>query len=120
MKIPSLHFRRTRPAWIALALLGLAIGGARLPAQLTAVGARPNIIFILADDMGYGDLGCMGATDIKTPHIDRLATEGVKFTDFYANAPSARRPAAVSSRDDGSNGWGSSLPSVIWSSNSGG
>jgi len=87
MKIPSLHFRRTRPAWIALTLLGLALGGARLPAQLTAVGARPNIIFILADDMGYGDLGCMGATDIKTPHIDRLAKEGVKFTDFYANAP---------------------------------
>jgi arylsulfatase A-like enzyme len=48
---------------------------------------KPNIVFILADDMGYGDLGCMGATDIKTPNIDRLAAEGVKFTDFYANAP---------------------------------
>lgn len=48
---------------------------------------KPNIIFILADDLGYADLGCMGATDIKTPHIDRLAAEGVKFTDFYANAP---------------------------------
>ncbi len=49
--------------------------------------APPNIIFILADDFGYGDLGCMGCTDISTPNIDRLATEGVKFTDFYANAP---------------------------------
>jgi len=59
-----------------------------LPALVAAApAARPNIVFILADDLGYGDLGCMGATDIKTPHIDRLAQEGVKFTDFYANAP---------------------------------
>ena len=49
--------------------------------------ARPNIVFILADDFGYGALGCMGCPDIKTPNIDRLAAEGVKFTDFYANAP---------------------------------
>lgn len=49
--------------------------------------AQPNIVFILADDFGYGDLGCMGCTDIATPNIDRLAAEGVKFTDFYANAP---------------------------------
>lgn len=49
--------------------------------------APPNIVFILADDFGYGDLGCMGGTDIATPNIDRLAAEGVKFTDFYANAP---------------------------------
>ncbi|WP_395750573.1 sulfatase [Prosthecobacter sp.] len=47
----------------------------------------PNIVFILADDFGYGDLGCMGCKDIATPNIDRLAAEGVKFTDFYANAP---------------------------------
>lgn len=48
---------------------------------------RPNFVFILADDLGYGDLGCMGATDIRTPNIDRLAAEGVRCTDFYANAP---------------------------------
>lgn len=47
----------------------------------------PNLIFILADDLGYGDLGCMGCPDIATPNLDRLAAEGVKFTDFYANAP---------------------------------
>ena len=47
----------------------------------------PNIVFILVDDMGYGDLGCMGCKDIATPNIDRLANEGVRFTDFYANAP---------------------------------
>lgn len=49
--------------------------------------SRPNIVFILADDLGYGDLGCMGCPDIQTPNIDRIAAEGVKFTDFYANAP---------------------------------
>jgi arylsulfatase A-like enzyme len=48
---------------------------------------RTNIVFVLVDDMGYADLGCMGAKDIRTPHIDRLASEGLKFTDFYANAP---------------------------------
>lgn len=53
----------------------------------SADGALPNIIFVLVDDMGYADLGCMGARDIRTPHIDRLASEGVRFTDFYANAP---------------------------------
>jgi arylsulfatase A-like enzyme len=52
-----------------------------------AEARRPNIVFVLVDDVGYGDLGCTGATDIRTPHIDRLAKEGVRFTDFYANAP---------------------------------
>jgi arylsulfatase A len=45
---------------------------------------RPNILFILADDLGYGDLGCYGQKIIQTPHIDRLAAEGMKFTSFYA------------------------------------
>lgn len=47
---------------------------------------RPNIIFILADDLGYGDLGCYGQTKIKTPHIDQLASEGIRFTQFYAGS----------------------------------
>ncbi|MEJ2703800.1 MAG: sulfatase-like hydrolase/transferase, partial [Sedimentisphaerales bacterium] len=48
---------------------------------------RPNIVLIMADDLGYGDLGCYGCTDIRTPVADKLATEGVRFTAFYANAP---------------------------------
>lgn len=47
---------------------------------------RPNIVFIMADDMGYGDLGCYGATKIPTPHIDRLAEEGMRFTDAHASS----------------------------------
>lgn len=47
---------------------------------------KPNILFILADDLGYADLGCYGATEIKTPNLDKLADEGIRFTDFYAPA----------------------------------
>ena len=48
---------------------------------------QPNIIFILVDDQGYYDLGCYGATEIKTPRIDAIAKEGMRFTDYYAAAP---------------------------------
>ena len=47
---------------------------------------RPNIIFILTDDLGYGDLGCFGQKTIRTPNIDRLAAEGMRFTDHYAGS----------------------------------
>lgn len=47
---------------------------------------QPNIIFILADDIGYGDLGCYGATHVRTPNLDRLAREGVRFTDAHTTA----------------------------------
>src|SRR4051812_41843811 len=46
--------------------------------------ARSNIIFVLADDLGYGDLHCFGANDIQSPNLDRFAAEGVKFTNCYA------------------------------------
>ena len=49
--------------------------------------ARPNIIFILADDLGYGDLGCYGQKRFKTPNIDRLSEEGMRFTRHYAGSP---------------------------------
>lgn len=44
---------------------------------------RPNIVFIFADDLGWGDLGCYGHSSIKTPNIDRLAEEGILFTHFF-------------------------------------
>ena len=49
-------------------------------------GDRPNIVYIMADDLGYGDLGCYGQKLIKTPNIDRLAKRGMRFTDFYAGS----------------------------------
>lgn len=76
-----------RTPFIAPALFALTLMGSIASTAPAATSARPNIVFILADDMGYGDLSCMGAPDIKTPNIDLLAAEGVKFTDFYANAP---------------------------------
>ena len=47
----------------------------------------PNVIILLADDLGYGDLGCYGNATIKTPHLDKLASEGLRLTNFYAAAP---------------------------------
>ena len=55
-------------------------------ASSPAATARPNIIVILSDDVGYGDLGCYGATQIKTPNLDGLAREGLRFTDAHASA----------------------------------
>ena len=45
---------------------------------------KPNIVFILADDLGYGDLGCFGQKKIRTPNLDRLAAEGMRLTAHYA------------------------------------
>ena len=48
---------------------------------------RPNVIIVLTDDMGYGDLGCYGSKAIPTPNLDRMAREGMRFTDFYCSSP---------------------------------
>ena len=48
--------------------------------------SQPNIVYIMADDLGYGDLGCYGQKLIQTPHIDRLAKHGMRITDFYAGS----------------------------------
>ncbi len=55
--------------------------------QTTTDPFLPNIVYIFADDLGYGDLGCFGATDIKTPYLDQLAEGGIKFTEFYSASP---------------------------------
>ena len=82
----SLHQPRRRMATL---LLVLCTGCLSLVRANTAVSNddthAPNIVFMLADDLGYGDLGCYGAGDIDTPHLDRLATEGVLLTDCYSN-----------------------------------
>ena len=67
------------------------IGGTLFLSTLTANGQKkntqPNILFILCDDMGYGDLGCYGQPFIRTPHIDTMANEGMRFTQAYAGSP---------------------------------
>ena len=69
-------------------LIGLAVctGNAFSPA-LAAEAKQRNLVIIMADDLGYGDLATYGHQIVKTPNIDRLAQEGVKFTDYYAPAP---------------------------------
>jgi N-acetylgalactosamine-6-sulfatase len=65
----------------------LVSSGEDVLAHAARRSGKPNIVFILADDLGYGDLGCYGRKDIRTPVIDRIAAEGVKFTQYYANGP---------------------------------
>jgi len=65
---------------VALILLDTVVGAAE----------KPNIIYIMTDDLGYGDLGCYGQKVIETPHIDKLAAEGMKLTDYYAGCTVCR------------------------------
>jgi arylsulfatase A-like enzyme len=69
---------------LVTSVLAAAISVAMSGAQSAAV-ERPNVVLIITDDVGYGDIGSYGAPDIKTPNIDGLARDGVRFTDFYAN-----------------------------------
>ncbi|GIW80020.1 MAG: arylsulfatase [Gemmatales bacterium] len=66
-------------------LVSLAVGSLLSPAE--AAPQKPNVILIFTDDQGYGDVGCYGAKGFKTPNLDRLAADGVRFTDFYVNCP---------------------------------
>ncbi len=66
--------------WLVLGLLGLLISG-------NAAARQPNIVLILADDLGYGELGCYGQTKIQTPNLDRLAQNGIRFSQAYSGSP---------------------------------
>src|SRR5215467_6477332 len=60
---------------------------AALTGLSAAANPKPNIVVLLSDDLGYGDLGCFGHCRIKTPHLDQLARDGLRFTTCYAGAP---------------------------------
>ncbi|MBN2133251.1 MAG: sulfatase-like hydrolase/transferase [Sedimentisphaerales bacterium] len=87
-----------------LKAMGLGALGMTLPVQRRAeaqgLQSRPNIIVILVDDLGYGDLSSYGATDLKSPHVDKLMAGGMRFDRFYANCPvcSPTRAALLSGR----------------------
>src|SRR5688572_28612764 len=78
--------RITRRQFIANSIGTVAAAGAVAQAPVK-VGPRPNIIFILADDLGWADLSCYGRPDYTTPNLDRLATQGMRFTNAYSAAP---------------------------------
>lgn len=92
---PSAAPRRTHLRLLPWILLLVSAGLARgadpkfdiLQQKLAALHSKPNIIFILADDLGYGELGCYGQKRIKTPNLDRLAAGGMRFTQCYAGSP---------------------------------
>lgn len=69
------------------ALFAAVIGFPVLGTAQEGNNQRPNIVLIITDDVGYGDIGSYGAPDVRTPHIDSLARDGVRLTDFYANGP---------------------------------
>ena len=66
---------------VVILFIILLIGESNLPKEKVP----PNIILILMDDMGYGDLSCYGALDIYTPNLDKLANEGIRFTNFLSS-----------------------------------
>ena len=88
-------------AWfIVLSVFVAPSFAATKPSTFLPNTVLPNIVFILADDLGYGDLSSYGASDINTPNIDRLAKEGIRFTDYYAaaNTCSPSRAALMTGR----------------------
>lgn len=70
--------------WKILGLWAMLVVPGWLPAQVKQ--SNPNIIYIMADDLGYGDLGCYGQKTIRTPNLDKMAKEGAKFTQFYSGS----------------------------------
>jgi arylsulfatase A-like enzyme len=84
-----IHRAACQAMWLTVGLVVVCHARVSHGATATPRGdaRQPNIIFILADDLGYGDVGCYGQKRIKTPSIDRMAAEGLRFTDAYAGAP---------------------------------
>src|SRR3954466_4456228 len=82
------------------AVSSLALAGMGRIGPAGAQTMRPNIVFILADDLGYADVSCYGQRDYATPNIDRLAAEGLKLTQAYSNSPdcSSTRTGLITGR----------------------
>ncbi|MAG92846.1 MAG: N-acetylgalactosamine-4-sulfatase, partial [Planctomycetaceae bacterium] len=91
---------RIRLILVSLVAFTLSTTAANAASRNAAPARRPNIVILFADDLGYGELGCQGNPQIPTPHIDSIATDGVRFTDGYVTAPycSASRAGFLTGR----------------------
>lgn len=100
---PNYRLMKRYGLFLSIGLLVTIFGCQERPSKAPEEHKKPNIIYILADDMGYGDLGCYGQSVIKTPNLDKLAKNGIRFTDHYAGstvcAPS--RCALMTGKDMG-------------------
>ncbi len=105
-----------------LGMMGIGAGMAVHPGVVTGkTTQKPNIVVVLCDDLGYGDLGCYGHSRIETPRLDEFAEEGVKFTDCYAGAPvcSPARAAMLTGRTPYRTGVYDYIPGHGYSGNKG-
>jgi len=113
--------------------IGLACAGLPVPAQRSACGGladtnsasgrrRPNFVIIFCDDLGYGDLACFGHPTIRTPHLDRMAGEGQRWTSFYAGASvcTPSRAALLTGRLPVRSGMCSNVRRVLFPDSAGG
>ncbi len=91
MKPFAKHFR----SLVRLFVLFVATATNLVTLEQTSLADQPNIVFILADDLGYGELGCYGQEKIRTPNIDRLASSGVRFIQHYSGAPTCAASRCV-------------------------
>ena len=98
MELPNDVTRRNLLRSATLGAITLASGADRVFAQRPS--SPPNIVFIMADDLGYADVSCYGRPDLSTPNIDSLAAKGVRFLQAYANSAvgSATRTALITGR----------------------
>src|SRR5262245_16153255 len=90
MHMKSREMGKRRWLLLGVVLAGFAIGNSSGLAQ-----RKPNIVVIFADDMGYGDIGAFGAPNVRTPRIDRMASEGQKWTNFYVQPVCSPSRAAL-------------------------
>src|SRR5262245_56657361 len=97
--------RGSGSAFVSLLLVACLSRGAEAGPAAALDARRPNIIFLLTDDQGYGDLSCHGNLILRTPNLDRLHDEGVRFTDFHVSPTcSPTRAALMTGRHEFNNG----------------
>jgi len=112
------NFRMWSAAWLQMVCLSIAVCSGWVQGQDT----KPNIIVIFCDDLGWGDLGCFGNPVIRTPNLDRMASEGQKWTQFYVAAPvcTPSRAALMTGRYPIRNGMTSAKRAVLFPDSAGG